>query len=148
MTEGNIVSELVQHIIRGGKILNTEHQEICTFEGFALVGDNDRVNENVSLETLHNEYEIYMTLEQQRIKELEELLRKSGDELQKALAKNKELKPPKRAHLTRKEVIDIEQAFKSGLGIEIVMSANAISYTVARRIQLFKHTHSTPQIDH
>ena len=61
------------------------------------------------------EVDLYLTPEQERIVELEHQLKVQNEALQKALAKNKISKPPRRPHITRPEVIDIEKAIRDGV---------------------------------
>ena len=121
------------------------------FSAFKIPGNNEAVVHTVShvmtngglKYDLDVEVDLYLTPEQERIVELEHQLRVQNEALQKALAKNKVSKPPRRAHITRKEVVDIEKSLEDKVSDELIFSTFNISYTTLCRIKTHTHGLST-----
>ena len=133
--------DLLVHLLKGGKVAtNVIGDGATTLTGLSL---DDGVD--LSLDLLLEDYQMHFNAEELRIKELEALLETQGAALQKALAKNVELDPPKprRAHITRQDVIAVEQDIEAGGDSSLIQSTHNLSLSTYSRILNHTHKHST-----
>ncbi len=137
--------DLLVHLFKGGSVATS-----LIGEGKTTL-DTLRFNDGVetTLDGFLADYQMHFNADELRIQELEEQLRIQSEELQKSLAKNKELAPArkKRAHITAKEVKEVEGLIVQGIPQDQILASYDISHTTYSRILNFKHPASTIPVD-
>ena len=130
--------ELLEHVFSGGSFQSKDGLEVTILAGVELIyGDK-----NIPM-TIANllACRVYKTPEELRIEELERLLAKQQEVIQK-LSKPKHV--TRRPHLSVAEVREIEDAIAKGATSEMVQSTYQVSHTTYNRIVLHTHRHSKP----
>jgi len=148
--------ELITHIMSGGLIDSSELDEPVSLQGFY----NDDIELTIQFSELQD-YHIYLSEKdiqiqslQKEILKLTELLRTNTKQKKKLGADLREIngsgpamkiKSPYRAHLTQKEVKEIEEIFKRDFTTKgkVVMNAYGTSTSVTSKIRLGIHGKSS-----
>ena len=137
--------DLLVHLLKGGSVaVNIIGEGLSVLQDFRLTDGTA-----LSLDTFLEDYQMHFNADELRIKELEEQLRIQSEELQKSLAKNKELAPTRkrRAHITPREVKEIEALIRKDTAQDLILDTYDISHTTYSRILNFKHSMSTIPVD-
>ena len=137
--------DLLVHLLKGGSVATSVIGEGKTTLDKLILLDGIELELHVFLD----DYQMHFNADELRIKELEEQLRIQSEELQKSLAKNKELAPTRkrRAHITPREVKEIEALIRKDTAQDLILDTYDISHTTYSRILNFKHSMSTIPVD-
>jgi len=135
--------DLLVHLFTGGAITSSKP---ATFETYTLDHINLNISDSVESKdavpaTLFNSYRIYKSPERIRIEELERQIAKQQEVIQN-FSRPKERH--KRPHVTKEEVLAIEQDIDKAVNEQLIMGSHDISITTYHRIKSHTHRHSTP----
>ena len=111
--------ENIRHLINGGTLLTINSLEKIKLDAMKIVSLTTGNYEDFSLTELE-EYSIYVSPEEKRIVELEAIVKRQSEEIQKMLTKP----GIKRKHLIVEEVAEIEEMLINGISTQEDIMSN------------------------
>ena len=138
--------EQVKAILKG-KAVKDEEGNLLFLKGFVLGGRTDSINQGTDFDMEDMEkLAVYTSPEEIEISRLKLIVTRMQEELDKLNEKHSAKPRSKYKHLTKAEVLEIEEIFKKkpSTSVQLIVDSYDTSSSVISRVRAHKHPKSTP----